>query len=48
MKSRFEQVRRYYLAGYWDARMLADAVTKGWISEEEYDRIVSEKRGDVV
>ena len=46
MKNRFEKVRRYYLAGYWDARMLADAVTKGWISEEECERILSENRRD--
>lgn len=42
--SKYEVVERYYAAGIWDERKVRDAVTRGWISEEEYERITGKSR----
>ena len=44
MMSKYEVVERYYAAGIWDDRKVRDAVKKGWISEEEYERITEKSR----
>lgn len=40
MSEKFELVKRYYDDGCWDKARVAKAVTKGWITAEEYDEIV--------
>ena len=43
MKSeKYLKLREYYELGLWDERKLKGAVSHGWISEEEYEEILSE------
>ena len=42
MSKKFEKVKRYYDEGLWSQRQVRDAVTKGWITVEEYELIVGE------
>lgn len=41
--SKYELVERYYGSGIWDERKVKDAVRRGWISVEEYERLTGEK-----
>ena len=41
MSKKFEIVKYYYDRGFWSKERVANAVVKGWITEEEYDLIVS-------
>lgn len=45
MSKNFEKVKSYYILGLWDDTKLQNAVTKGWITQAEYDEIVSLKEG---
>ena len=36
---KYEKVKEYYDKGYWDIRKAHDAVTHGWITEEEFKEI---------
>ena len=38
---KYEKVKSYYLAGYWTASMVQNAVIKGWITQAEADEIIS-------
>lgn len=40
--AKYKKLRWYYIRGYWSAKMLADAVVKGWITEDEYEEITGE------
>jgi len=40
MSPKFEKVKKYYDSGFWNARMVRDAVTKGWITEGECLEII--------
>ena len=40
MSSKFEKVKDYYDRGLWDESRVANAVTKGWITESEYKEII--------
>lgn len=42
MNKRCELVKRYYNRGLWKKKAVQDAVTKGWITAEEYAEIVGE------
>lgn len=35
----YEKVKGYYDGGYWNETRLKNAVTKGWITENEYTEI---------
>lgn len=37
---KYNTVKNYYDKGYWSKEMVANAVTKGWITEEEYIEII--------
>lgn len=39
---KFEKVKGYYEKGLWNKTMVANAVTKGWITQAEYKEIVGE------
>ena len=41
MSKKFNVVKKYYDSGYWTKEMVHNAVTKNWITEEEYLEIVS-------
>lgn len=34
--TKLELVKSYYDKGLWDIRRVSDAVTKNWITEQEY------------
>lgn len=36
----FEKIKGYYDKGYWDKKMVYDAVIMKKITQEEYERIV--------
>ena len=40
--SKFEKVKKYYDSGFWNKKMVKNAVIKGWITEDEYEEIVGE------
>lgn len=42
MSQKFNKVKKYYDDGLWNKKMVADAVVKRWITEEEYELIVGE------
>jgi len=39
---KYEKVKEYYEKGLWTKDMVANAVVKRWITEEEYELIVGE------
>lgn len=41
MSSKFEKVRDYYVKGLWDEKRVKNAVTKSWITEEEFIIIIN-------
>ena len=43
MSKNYEKVKNFYLQGLWDKPRLLNAILKGWITEEEFDEIVSLK-----
>ena len=42
MSKKFTKVKIYYDEGLWSKRQVHDAVTKGWITAEEYALITGE------
>ena len=43
MSAKFKTVKYYYDSGLWNKTKVRNAVTKGWITEEEYALIVGEE-----
>ena len=43
MSKNYEKVKNFYLQGLWDSARLLNAVKKKWITEEEYQEIISLK-----
>lgn len=39
--SKFEKVKIYYENKLWTINMVRNAIEKGWITEEEFEQIVS-------
>jgi hypothetical protein len=39
---KFDKVKGYYDKGFWNKKMVADAVVRGWITAAEYEEIVGE------
>lgn len=39
MSAKYTKVKKYYDAGLWTEKMCRNAVTKGWITEEEFHEI---------
>ena len=42
----FEKVQNYYNQKLWSEERVADAVRKGWITQEEYEEILSGGEND--
>lgn len=43
MSPKYNQIRDYYLKGFWTGVMLENAVIKGWITEQEMADILEAK-----
>lgn len=43
MSKKYNLVKKYYNDGYWTKKMVHNAVTKEWITEEEYLEIVGDE-----
>ncbi len=43
MSELYAKVAKYYSLGAWTKKMVANAVAKGWITEEEYLKITGEE-----
>lgn len=43
MSSKYEKVKNYFDNGLWSVSRVANAVVKGWITEEEFKKITGEK-----
>lgn len=41
---RFDEIRRFYRSHLWSESRLKDAVSKGVITEEEFNQIVNKSR----
>lgn len=39
----YEKVKEYYNGGYWKEARVKNAVTKGWITEDEYTEITGNR-----
>ena len=39
MSDKFEQVKKFYDLGVWSEQRVRDAVSKGWITAEEFKEI---------
>ena len=37
--AKYNKVKQYYDKGLWTKHMVGNAVTKGWITAEEYEEI---------
>lgn len=42
MSENFAKVKNYYEGGCWTKKQIGDAVSKGWITAEEYREITGE------
>lgn len=42
MSPKFEKVKGYYDNGFWNKKMVRNAVAKAWITADEYALIVGE------
>ena len=40
--NRFEKVKKYYDSGLWNKKQVDNAVKKGWITQEEFEIIVTD------
>ena len=45
--NKFNIVKRYYDLGYWTFAMVRNAVAKGWITAEQFEKITKERYTDV-
>jgi hypothetical protein len=43
MSPKFNKVKSYYDRGLWNKTMVANAVTKNWITPAEYEIITGER-----
>ena len=43
MSEKYIKVKNYYNNGLWNITMVKNAVVKGWITEDEFEKIVGEK-----
>ena len=43
MSPKYLKVKKYYDEGLWSVRKVHDAVDKGWITEEEFEKITGEE-----
>lgn len=43
MSKKYEKVKNYFDNGLWSVSRVANAVTKGWITIEEYEKITGSK-----
>jgi uncharacterized XkdX family phage protein len=41
--NKYEKVKKYFDEGLWSINRVANAVVKGWITTEEYEKITGEK-----
>lgn len=39
----FEIVKDFYVRGLWERKRLVDAVSKGWITKEEYKEVTGKE-----
>lgn len=39
---KFEEIRNYYESGFWKKKAVRNAVTRGWITTDEYEEITGE------
>ena len=44
MSPKYNQIRDYYLRGFWTVSMLENAVLKSWITEQEMIDILEDKQ----
>ena len=42
MSAKYSTVKKYYKSGLWSITKVANAVVKGWITEDEYEEITGE------
>lgn len=42
MSADFAKLKRYFVDGLWTKKQIGDAVSKGWITAEEYREITGE------
>lgn len=42
MSAYYSKVKKYYAMGLWNLTRVKNAVTMGWITEEEYTEITGE------
>lgn len=47
MSANFEKLKGYFDDGLWTAKQVGDAVSKGWITAEEYAEITGEEYAPV-
>lgn len=47
MSGNFAKVKEYFDAGFWTKKQVGDAVSKGWITAEEYAEITGEEYNPV-
>lgn len=43
MSEKYIKVKNYYDNGLWNIKMVKNAVIKGWITADEFEKIVGEK-----
>ena len=43
MSKKYEKVKRYFDDGLWSINRVADAVIKGWITAEEFEKITGNR-----
>ncbi len=43
MSAKYAKVKRYFDEGLWTLRQVRNAVTKGWITAEEFAEITGEE-----
>ena len=46
--SKYEMIKLFYLREQWTENMVRNAVVKGYITEEEYEEILSSKKNNRV
>ena len=42
MSKKFNKVKEFYDKGFWNEKMVMDAVDKGWITKSEFTEIVGD------
>ena len=44
--SKYDKVKEYYKKGLWNETRVKNAVVKGWITQDEYHKIITECQKD--